>query len=85
VALIAAAVLTLVQLADLVTAKLPSEVHPVGAALLAQPGYAMVAKVALISLVCAVAEIAYRKHQRIARLVLFTGIAAGVLGALSNT
>ena len=80
----AAALLTVAQLADLVTSRLATEVHPIGAALLSQTGYALIAKVALISLVCAVAEIAYRKHVNVARFVLLAGIAGGLLGTWSN-
>lgn len=83
--LTAAVLVTVAQLADLVTSNVTSEVHPVGAALLSQTGYALIAKVALISLICAVAEIAYRKHVNVARFVLFAGIAGGLLGTWSNS
>ncbi len=77
---------TLAQAADLVSALVVArELNPIVASLVAQPVLAMALKLALVALVVATAEICDRRRPGLARLVLFVGTVAGLVGALSNT
>jgi len=86
-----AVLLTLAQLADLVTGYLERpagwvgiERNPLAAALLANPALATAAKLALLALVVSVVAIIRVTRPRAAILVLVVGISAGIIGALSN-
>ena len=88
---ILAVLLTLSQLADLVTGYLERpagwvgiERNPLAAALLANPAMATAAKLALLALVVSVVAIIRVTRPRAAILVLMVGISAGIIGALSN-
>jgi hypothetical protein len=86
------ALLTIAQLADLVTGFMERprgwtgiEHNPLAAALLTNPVLALASKLALLALVVSVVAIIQRPKPRAAMLVLLIGIVAGLLGALSNT
>lgn len=80
------ALFSIAQLADLASALVVArELNPIAASILERPLLALALKLALIALVVAVAELCDRRRPVLARVVLVIGIAAGFLGALSNT
>jgi hypothetical protein len=81
-----AALFTLSQLADLLTASVVArELNPIAAALASHPMLGFALKIALIAFVVAVADICDRRRPGLARIVLIVGTLAGLAGALSNT
>lgn len=86
------ALFTAAQLADLVTGFVArprgwtgTEHNPLAAALLASPLLALAAKLALLALVVSTVVIVNRSHPRAALTVLIVGVAAGMVGAYSNS
>ena len=72
--------------ADLASALVVArELNPIAASILGARSWPWRSSWRLIALVVAVAEICDRRQPILARVVLLVGIAAGLLGALSNT
>jgi hypothetical protein len=74
------------QFADLLTSlAVAHELNPVAKGVASMPMVGVALKTALIALVVATADILSSDRPRLARLILVTGIVAGIVGALSNT
>lgn len=80
--------LLLAQLSDFATARLSSELNPIGVRLLADPATALSAKLCLVALILAV-DLALReagdgKYRRLGPVVVVAGILGGIVGTISN-
>jgi hypothetical protein len=77
---------TFAQFADLVTSlAVAHELNPVAKGVADEPMLGVAIKTSLIAFVIATASIVDPQRPRLARILLFVGIAAGLFGALSNS
>jgi hypothetical protein len=82
--MIGAAVITLAQLADLVTARASHEINPFIALVLERPVLAFALKAAEVALILAVVVNADVRHRWLGSALIVMGTTAGVVGAISN-
>lgn len=95
--MVPAALMTIAQMADLITARVSQhgplfgmhvsrhvETNPIAAVVTGDPALAMITKVTLLAFVCALSVQIARKHRRTSNAVLLFGSLVGIVGTISN-